>query len=193
MRKTVFPALLALAMLSAAAWPVVAQETSSASDAAAAKIGQLQQELESGEPLLGAPPSGAEAGSASGFPAWALNPENLDADATVALHESQKAYFDYLTRGADHRSRVFAWQLLSSRLIFAMVIAIVAAGLYFSWMQFNAGLRQEAGPEATSTTFEASPTGLKVSSPVLGVIILTLSLVFFYLYLVHVYPIEEIF
>jgi hypothetical protein len=54
-------------------------------------------------------------------------------------------------------------------------------------------MKEKAGPEATSTTLEASATGIKLSSPVLGVIILALSLAFFYLYLVHVYPIEEIF
>jgi len=31
-----------------------------------------------------------------------------------------------------------------------------------------------------------------VSSPVLGVVILVISLAFFYLYLVHVYPISEL-
>lgn len=110
------------------------------------------------------------------------------------MQQALKAFYDYRIRGFDHRSRVFEWQLLSSRLIFGLVILIVAVGLYFSWLQFIAGLKEDADPEKTSTTLEASPTGgVKLSSPVLGVIILTLSLVFFYLYLVHVYPIEEIF
>jgi hypothetical protein len=39
---------------------------------------------------------------------------------------------------------------------------------------------------------DLSTAGLKVSSPVLGVIILVISLAFFYLYLVYVYPISEI-
>jgi len=39
---------------------------------------------------------------------------------------------------------------------------------------------------------ELGQTGLKVSSPVLGVIILVISLAFFYLYLVYVYPIGEL-
>jgi hypothetical protein len=195
MRAVVVAALLAFAVTFVTAPPLSAQdaEAPSTSESAAEKIEQLKQQLDSGEPLIKAPPSGSEEGNTTGFPAWTLNPENLDEESIQALHTAQKAYFDYLIRGADHRSRVFEWQLLSSRLIFFMVIVIVAVGLYFSWMQFSAGLREKAGPEATSTTFEASTSGLKVSSPVLGVIILTLSLVFFYLYLVHVYPIEEIF
>jgi hypothetical protein len=52
-----------------------------------------------------------------------------------------------------------------------------------------------AGPTEPEsiTEFEASAKGIKVSSPVLGVIILVISLAFFYLYLVYVYPISEIF
>jgi hypothetical protein len=37
---------------------------------------------------------------------------------------------------------------------------------------------------------EVSASGAKVSTPVIGVIILTLSLAFFYLYLKFVFPIE---
>ena len=117
----------------------------------------------------------------------------LDEPGVASMRASLRAFYDYKTRGFDHRSRVFEWQLLSSRLIFVLVIAIVAVGLYFSWLQFMAGFKQGTPPDKTSTTFEASPSGIKVSSPVLGVIILTLSLVFFYLYLVHVYPIDELF
>ncbi len=110
------------------------------------------------------------------------------------MRSALKGYYDYRVAGFDHRARVFEWQLLSSRIIFVLVILIVVVGLYFSWLQFIAGLRENANPEKMSTTVEASPTGgIKVSSPVLGVIILTLSLVFFYLYLVHVYPITEVF
>lgn len=42
------------------------------------------------------------------------------------------------------------------------------------------------------TSLEAGRGGIKVSSPVLGVIILIISFLFFYMYLVHVYPISEI-
>lgn len=47
--------------------------------------------------------------------------------------------------------------------------------------------------DAKEHSVELSTSGIKVSSPVLGVIILALSLAFFYLYLVYVYPIKEIF
>lgn len=56
--------------------------------------------------------------------------------------------------------------------------------------------RRGAGKPAadpTVTEFSASLKGLSVKSPVLGVITLAISLAFFYLYLVFVYPIEDIF
>ncbi len=35
------------------------------------------------------------------------------------------------------------------------------------------------------------PRGIRVKSPILGVVLLTVSLAFFYLYLVFVYPVTE--
>ena len=45
--------------------------------------------------------------------------------------------------------------------------------------------------DAKGTQLELSSTGVKLTSPVLGVIILVVSMGFFYLYLKTVYPIEE--
>jgi hypothetical protein len=41
------------------------------------------------------------------------------------------------------------------------------------------------------TEIEASVTGIRVSSPVLGVLILVISFLFFYLYLIYVYPVVD--
>jgi hypothetical protein len=76
-----------------------------------------------------------------------------------------------------------------------VVIVLVLAGIYFAAVQFHYGMKHrkpgEAGEE--STEFVVSLKSLKVKSPVLGVIILVISLVFFYLYLVYVYPIVNVF
>lgn len=119
--------------------------------------------------------------------------ELLDAEGRAAMQAALKAYYDYRTEGFDHRQRVFEWQLLSSRIIFVVVIALVGAGIYFSWLQFRADLKKtDKEGDRSVSTLEASTTGIKVSSPVLGVVILVISLLFFYLYLQYVYPIEEI-
>ena len=129
-------------------------------------------------------------------------PEHLTDDGRAALAASLEAYYRYHEGGFHHRRAVFDWQLLSSKIIFAVVILLVPVGVYFSWLQFMAGARGEPGPPdiptaqadpQNHTTIEASVKGIKVTSPVLGVIILMISLAFFYLYLVHVYPISELF
>ena len=110
--------------------------------------------------------------------------------------ESLQAYYDYRTSGLQHRRQVFKWQLFSAKLIFGVVVFLVLAGVVFAWLQFKAGLDitdSGGGTDKIATEFEASTKGIKVSSPVLGVIILVISLAFFYLYLIHIYPIEDIF
>ena len=70
---------------------------------------------------------------------------------------------------------------------------LVGSGVVFAAIQFRAGLKRprSAAPDE-ATQIDLSAGSVKVSSPVLGVIILVISLGFFYLYLVYVYPISEI-
>ncbi|MET0621610.1 MAG: hypothetical protein ABW250_01385 [Pyrinomonadaceae bacterium] len=150
----------------------------------------------------------------------------LDDSTKEAYQNALRAYYEYQRSGLEHRRSVFAWQLLSSRIIFFTVIALVLSGVYFSGVQFHNSLPprragqmktrrkiksetdpplvhgtaapaeklvEEATVEFPTTQLEASLQGIKVSSPILGVIILALSFLFFYLYLKYVYPINEIF
>lgn len=150
-----------------------------------------------------------------------VDPAFLDEAGRAAQRDAVRSYYEYRTTGFDHRARVFEWQLLSSKVIFVIVLALVTIGIYFSWLQFRAGLvpqaaaapapdgaaKDAAGGAAekapadkapapgadTRTTISLSGKGIEVTSPVLGVIILTISLAFLYLYLVYVYPIEDTF
>ena len=104
----------------------------------------------------------------------------------------------------QHQQRVFAWQLFSSKVIFWTVILIVICGLAFSALQFYASFKTPAAepnnarmpidetPGNRQTEIEISPQSLKVRTSVMGVIILTLSLSFFYLYLKFVYPVQPV-
>jgi len=115
--------------------------------------------------------------------------------------EAWQAYYQYLSRGLEHRQQVYRWQFRSSKIIFYTVLLLVFIGIIFSGIQFYKAMRlasgssesDEAHSESMRSEFEATPGGIKISSPVLGVIILTISLAFFYLYLVYVYPINELF
>jgi hypothetical protein len=103
--------------------------------------------------------------------------------------DAMQRYYDYRKDGFEFRSRVFEWQLFSTRVIFLVVVLLVLAGIYFAAVQFHVALATlKTVPESK---LEISAKGIVVNSSVLGVVILTLSLAFFYLYLVHIYPIRD--
>jgi len=111
-----------------------------------------------------------------------------DAEVRAGYREAMHGYYNYRIRGYDHRLRAFEWQALSSKIIFFVVILLVFVGIYFAAIQFHRG----AGSGAEQgTELELSLRSVKVSSPVLGVVILVISLAFFYLYLWIVYPISN--
>lgn len=114
---------------------------------------------------------------------------NIEFDSITKLKylEAYRGLFENNIRNYEHSQQVFKWQLTSSKLIFITVIILVMAGIVFSGLQFKRGTSD------SKTEFEFSRHGFKVSSSILGVIILVISLAFFYLYLVYVYPIQEIF
>lgn len=116
----------------------------------------------------------------------------FNAETEASFQRAWQAYYDYRANGYAHRQRVFDWQDVSTKIIFVVVIVLVLAGVYFAAVQFHAGLRaHREAPDAGEV--ELSFRGIKVRSPVLGVIVLTISLAFFYLYLIYVYPIENVF
>jgi hypothetical protein len=116
--------------------------------------------------------------------------------------DAMQRYYEYRANGYAYRSRVFEWQLFSSRVIFLVVLGLVGAGIFFAAVQFRGAMRaiarptEIAGPPSAGATlatqFEFSTKGIVVNSSVMGVIILALSLAFFYLYLVYVYPITDV-
>jgi len=138
-------------------------------------------------------------------------------DATLVPDSLAKDYYaarkEFYISSLQHRRRVFDWQHASSIIIFWVVIIIVFIGLIFSGIQFYISMQSslagkkkrrtknalaESQPETVEShspevaEFEASLQGIKVKSSVLGIIILGISLAFFYLYLAHVYPISEV-
>jgi len=110
-----------------------------------------------------------------------------DEQAKSTCWKAYRAGLSYYEWGVEHRKRVLWWQHMSTRAIFFVVLFLVGAGIYFAWVQFRA-----APASGATSELEISMQGVKVSSPILGVIILTLSLAFFYLYLIYVYPVQEV-
>lgn len=121
-----------------------------------------------------------------------------------------------LANDLEVRKDLFVAQARYNVAIFVMVFAIVAGGLWFSFLQFTAerragddlasvireiaklapddplravlAFRIEAMGRHSTQSFEAGP--IKMSSNVIGLVILAMSLAFYYLYLDRVYPIQ---
>lgn len=145
------------------------------------------------------PPPSEPVGQSGSEPGFPPPPDCTQADETTvgAYQGALREYYNYRKSGLIHRQRVFEWQHYSSIAIFFVVLVLVGVGIYFAAIQFHRELGR-ASPEGKSepvksTELEASLQGVKVSSPILGVIILVISLAFFYLYLTFVYPIHEVF
>jgi hypothetical protein len=147
-------------------------------------------------------------GTVTAFPASPGEAAMTDPATRAKYLASLQSYYDYRSSGYSYRARVFEWQLLSSRFIFVIVVLLVLAGMYFAAVQFhvalatarrNSKLPQKEGSEGAppaapfATQLEISAKGIVVNSSVLGVIIVSLSLAFFYLYLVYVYPVNDTF
>lgn len=101
----------------------------------------------------------------------------------------------------EHQKRTFTQQYFSSIFIFIMVVVIVCMGLVLSYKQFKLNeeivrhsMTQNSGiidkGIDTSASMEVSKDGIKMNTAVIGLMILVISLVFFFLYLTYVYPIE---
>jgi hypothetical protein len=139
--------------------------------------------------IVSQPPPAADAKSVD--PAAPLPPPVPDPQTRALYLSAMREYYAYCNTRLQHRRSVFGWQLLSAKIIFVAVLLLVFSGIYFAAVQFYSGLKTNAAPQTTEIV--ASMKEVKVTSPVLGVIILVISLAFFYCYLVYVYPIADIF
>jgi uncharacterized membrane protein len=142
----------------------------------------------------------------------------IAAQQELANAKRISAEADYQAWSLKHAEEAYEWQHVSTIIIFFVVILLMVAGVVFSWIQFRQGMHYHpvqaiastvstiAQPAASApdsaqadseviekssvTEFSASPQGIKVASSTLGVIILVISMCFFYMYLSYVYPIS---
>lgn len=109
-----------------------------------------------------------------------------------AINDSVSSYYRW---ALQNRRQIISRQQFTGNIIFIMVVVLVLSGLLFSAIQFYIAiksLKKRSSLANTSTSFKASLSGIEVSSSVLGVIVLTISVVFFYLYLSKVYPLVSL-
>jgi len=88
----------------------------------------------------------------------------------------------------ENRQSAMKRQQFIGIVVFCVAVVLVAIGVVFAWMQFRIAMRHaKAGEILPASTIKASIGSIEVSSSVLGILILALSLAFFYLYLRYVF------
>ena len=136
-------------------------------------------------PKVADPLAQIEAASAAAADHPEGNVEAPGSNTDKAQADYNREYWLYQRDVLNHSRKVYAWQHISSIIIFFVVIFLVLVGVVFSWLQFKA-----AAYKGESEALDASMQGVKITSSTLGVIILVLSMCFFYLYLRYVYPVN---
>ena len=129
------------------------------------------------------------------------------------LAKDQEDYARYVQWQRDYARRGWEWHLFSTQFLFAMVMAIVAFGLWLTHKQFqrdymphDAVAPQSPAQAATPapipapapapapapSTVKIGPAGLELTSQVVGLLVLAISVAFFYFYVKEVYPMREV-
>ena len=99
-------------------------------------------------------------------------------------------YEDWTRFKVAHAKRIWWLNYLSAIAVTLLVLAIVVFGLVLTWLQFS---RAKQSDQQTPHELElGGGSGLKIKSSVVGLLILALSLGFFYLFLEHVFKVEMV-
>lgn len=124
-----------------------------------------------------------------------LSIESLDEESREALFERYRRYQHHHIAMLEHREKLFSWQLRANQISFWMVLVLVFSGLVFAGIQFRTSMlaAKESGDSSdVMQELSLGAQGITIRSSVIGLIILGLSLGFFYLYLVYVFPLDEL-
>jgi hypothetical protein len=81
----------------------------------------------------------------------------------------------------------FRQQLIASNVVLVLMVLVVICGLAFSFVHLKDSLRNKK-----PSTIEISLTQLKITSGVLGLLVLIISIAILFLYLKYVYPISTV-
>jgi hypothetical protein len=99
-------------------------------------------------------------------------------------------YYKHLDRMNGITANKFIWQDRASEVTLWLVAFVVISGVCLAALQL--WLAFFRGGEITDTTLEVSASNFRVTSSVVGIIILTISVAFLYLFLKEIYRIELI-
>ncbi|MEO1527040.1 MAG: hypothetical protein AAFX06_16495 [Planctomycetota bacterium] len=143
-------------------------------------------------------------------------PANMSKAVEEVYEKAVIAELRHLIWEMEHREKIYGWQHWAGIAVFLLAVGIVVAGMLMSWMQFrfafSIGQQDQTerktdpasgegedkskprskrwNPFSQTHGFEMSPGSIKLSTSFVGVVILGMSLAFFYLYLKFVFEIS---
>src|SRR5262249_31359178 len=118
------------------------------------------------------------------------NSRNADPVLEKAYIEAQRKKYEYLTAMMDVYISAFRAQQVASAVILCLVVLVVVSGVGFAGFQLWKGV--SAAGVQVSSDLEFSASKVRLTSSVVGIVVLTISLVFLYIYTREVYQIRVI-
>jgi hypothetical protein len=116
--------------------------------------------------------------------------ELIDERLSNAYIEFQKRDYDHKLQLMDADIDTFHVQMISSYVVLVLVVIVVASGVLFSGFQLWKSV-SIAGVQA-SNDLEISAAKVRVTSSVVGIVVLTISLAFLFIYTREVYTIKTL-
>lgn len=114
--------------------------------------------------------------------------DNYQSDTYQVQLSYYKKYHEYLARKADINLEQFLWQRRASEFLLWLVVTVVISGISFSGIQLWRA--SSLLGISTDSTIEIAAQKIKVTSSVVGVIVLTISIIFLYFFLIEVYRVK---
>ncbi len=115
---------------------------------------------------------------------------SASAELSMAYERAQIEQYEHAIKLMNHTSDVFAWQSTAANVVLGLVVVMVLAGLSFSALQLHKAMQMNV-PQST-TELEISASKIRVTSSVIGIVVLCLSFAFLYVFLHEVFTIKPI-
>jgi len=116
--------------------------------------------------------------------------KRLNSEEDKARIQAQIKYYEYLNKKAEINLSQYRWQQTASNYLLFLVMVVVLSGIFFSGYQIwkSSSIKDIS----SDSTIELSIQKIKVTSSVVGVIVLAISIVFLYFFLIEVYRIKVV-
>jgi hypothetical protein len=151
------------------------------------------------EPLVSSPSSNQATSVPVIYDALLRENQLLKSKSYAALQAYTQYYYDtHARRMADLRHNTFVWQARASEILIWVVVVVCLSGVVFSGYQLwratspraFAGSTVKADGDPLATNIELSLQNVRVTSSVIGLVVLVISVAYLYLFLKEVYRID---